>query len=229
MFEKIKENFLELLFPRACLGCQREKSWLCQDCKAIIDISRFHQKFPNPELNDLYSATQFQGPLLKKLIHKFKYEPLVKELAQPLSSLICDHFQLLDIPPVFLGGRTNFVLVPIPLEKKRLKWRGFNQAEEIARHLSKFLNMPLLDNVLVKNRTTLPQVKLRAEERKQNILGAFACQNKHKIKGRNILLVDDIYTTGSTMKEAARVLKKSGAQKVIGVVVARAAPGQDNI
>ena len=227
MFKKIKNIFFELFFPKSCLGCSQEGSWLCLDCKAVIDVSRFHQRFRNADLDDLYFAADYQSPLLKNLVRKFKYEPPAKELAQPLSSLICDHFQLLEVPPVFLSERINFALIPIPLEKRRLRRRGFNQAKEIAKRLSKFLNLTILDDVLIKKRATPSQVELTAEERKQNPLGAFGCQNRQKIREKNILLVDDIYTTGSTMKEAARVLKKSGAKKVIGIVIARAAPEQD--
>ena len=222
MFKKIKNIFFELFFPKSCLGCSQEGSWLCLDCKAVIDVSRFHQRFRNADLDDLYFAADYQSPLLKNLVRKFKYEPPVKELAQPLSSLICDHFQLLEALPVFL----NFVLIPIPLEKRKLRRRGFNQAKEIAKRLSRFLNLPLLDDVLIKKRATPSQVELTAEERRQNPLGVFGCQNEQKIREKNILLVDDIYTTGSTMKEVARLLKKSGAKKVIGIVIARAAPKQ---
>ena len=192
-------------------------SYFCEDCQATLEISGLHQKTQLEELSDLYFAIDYQKSLIKSLIHHFKYQPLIKELAKPLASLIIEHFQLLDQKPNF----ADFVLIPVPLEKKKLKWRGFNQAEEIAKQLSKFFKIPLINDVLIKIKETLPQVELSDRERKENIKGAFACPAPEKIQGRKILLVDDIYTTGSTMAECAKVLKKAGAKEIIGIVVAR--------
>ena len=213
----IKDFFLDLLFPKSCFGCQREGSYLCQDCLATLEVERTHQKYSPENLADLYFAIPYQKPLIKNLILHFKYEPLIKELAKNLASLIIEHFQLLDNKPNF----RDFILIPVPLEKRRLKWRGFNQAEEIAKELSKFLNLEVLNNVLIKIKETLPQVELSDKERKENIKGAFEVKGRELIKNRKILLVDDIYTTGSTMAECSRVLKNAGAKKVIGIVIAR--------
>lgn len=229
MRKKIKNLFLNLLFPKFCFGCHREGCYLCQDCKSILELSDFHQILKTEELDDLYFSTEYKNPLLKNLIQNFKYQPFIKELSLSLSSLIIEHFQLLDNPPLFYREKSNFILTPVPLEKRRLRWRGFNQAEEIAKKLSEFLEIPLVNDILIKKRETLPQVKLSNEERKENVSKAFYCRNQEKIKGKNILLVDDIYTTGSTMREAAKVLKTSGAKKIIGIVIARAKPGQDSV
>ena len=207
------------------MNCQREGSFLCEDCQAILDISSSHQEFQTENLSDLYYPLEYKNPLIKNLIKRFKYEPLVKELAKDLASLIIAHFQLLDPPPNFGGG--DYVLVPVPLEKRKLKWRGFNQSEEIGKEISKFLNIPLINDILFKIKETLPQVELSEKEREENIKGVFIIRNRKKISGKKILLVDDVYTTGSTMKECAQILKKAGAKEVIGIVIARAAPGQD--
>ena len=221
-------NFLlDLFFPRFCLSCQKEGSYLCQDCQATLEISRFHQQYSTQNLRDLYFALNYQSPLIKNLIQKFKYQPFVKELAFNLASLIIEHFQLLDNPPPFYGGEKNFILIAVPLEKRKLKWRGFNQAEEIAKELSFFLKIPLISDCLIKTKDTIAQVELKAEARKENIKGVFLVKNKDLIKEKKILLVDDVYTTGSTMEEAARVLKEAKAKEIIGIVVARAKPGQD--
>jgi len=221
---QIKIFFLEIFFPKFCLGCQREGDYLCPDCKATLEISEIHQSPPAGGLKDLYFALDYQKPLIKKSVKLFKYEPFVKELAKPLSSLIIEHFLLLEKQPDF----GDFILIPIPLEKKKMKWRGFNQAEEIGKELSKFLKIPLLNNILLKTRETLPQVELTGKERKENMKGAFLVQNNDLIKNKKILLVDDIYTTGSTMKEAARVLKEAGGKEIIGIAVARASPEDDS-
>jgi ComF family protein len=229
MKEKFRNLLLNLLFPKQCFGCQKEGNYLCRDCKSVIGPSGFHKKYKTEFIEDLYFATNYKNPLVKRLITHFKYEPFVKKLSVPLSSLIIEHFQLIENNQILFGNKKDSVLIPIPLEKKKLRWRGFNQAEEIAKEISSFLKVPLFNDILIKKRKTPPQVKLAEKERRENLKGVFYCQNKNKISNKNILLVDDVYTTGSTMKECARVLKKAGSKKVLGVVIARAEPKEDAI
>jgi len=217
MWKRIKNFLINLLFPKYCLGCQREGDYLCEDCQATLEISSIHQKADLEELSDLYFAADYQKPLIQNVIQQFKYEPFIKELAKSLSSLIIEHFQLLDNKPDF----TDFILIPAPLAKRRQRWRGFNQAEEISLNLAEFWKIPLLNGTLFKIKNTLPQVELSDEERKESIKGAFICKSPEKIKGKKILLVDDVFTTGSTMTECARILKVSGAREIVGIVVAR--------
>lgn len=252
--EKIKNFILDLFFPKFCFNCQKEGNYLCPDCQSLLEISQYQyclcqkpqrlfqggkcQTCHSKKLNGLYFATSYQNSLVKELVQKFKYKPFIKELAKTLSTLIITHFQLLDNKPNFfypvspsdLGRRsngTNFILLPIPLNEKRRRWRGFNQAEEIAKELAKFLKLPVLENVLGKIKSTLPQVELTVEARKENVKNSFLVKNNEAILNKKILLVDDVYTTGSTMEEAARVLKGAGAKEVWGIVAARAQPGED--
>jgi len=139
------------------------------------------------------------------------------------------HFQLLNNKPDFFypvrdrrsSNGADFLLIPVPLAKRRIRWRGFNQAEEIAKNLAEYLEIPLINDVLIKTKETLPQIDLAEEARKENIKGAFLIKNEEKIKGKKILLIDDVYTTGSTLEESSRILKKAGAREVWGAVVAR--------
>ena len=229
MQEKFKKLFLDLFFPKFCLGCQKEGDYLCEDCRAVLEILSSHQPYETKYLQDLYFASDYQNFLLQKIIKKYKYPPFLKELSLPLASFIIDHFQLLDKPPIFLKEKKDFILIPIPLARKRMKWRGFNQAEEIAKHLANFLNLPMVNNLLVKTKSTSPQVELSEKERKENLKGAFFCRSPELIKEKKILLVDDIYTTGTTMEEAAKILKEARAKEVIGIVVARAKMGSDKL
>ena len=226
---KIKSFIIDILFPQFCFSCGREGEYLCEDCQATLEISGFHQKYPTQNLQDLYFAINYQNPLIKKLIQKFKYTPFVKELAKTFSSLIITHFQLMDNKPDFFypvrdrrsSNGAGFVIMPVPLEKRKLRWRGFNQTKELAKELSQFLKIPLIDDVLIKIKETHPQVELSDELRKENIKGVFSCQNSEKIRGRKILLIDDVYTTGSTMEECAKILKTAGTKEIIGIVIAR--------
>lgn len=224
MWKNIKNLIIDSLFPKNCFGCRKEGSLLCEDCKSLLDISGFHRNFKTKNLGDLYFAAEYGNSLVGDLIRKFKYEPFVKDLAPALSSLIIDHLRLLEEKVDF----SNFILIPVPLENKKLKWRGFNQAEEIARELSKFLKIPLSSGILTKKKQTRPQVELSGEERKNNTKEAFELKDGSKVPGRKILLVDDVYTTGSTMEECAKVLKASGAGKIIGIAIARANPAKDS-
>ncbi len=248
MKSKTKEFFLNLFFPRFCLGCKREETYLCEDCKSTLEILE-HQyclcnknplRLPSPphlsigkrnragkckrcyskKLSGLYFALSYQEKsLTKKLIRQFKYPPYIKELAKPLSSLIIEHFLLLnkDLKQIFQGG----LLTPVPLTKRKLKKRGFNQAEEIAKELSRVLKIPLISNNLIKTKETLPQVNLSEKERKENLKNAFFCESPVLIRQKKIFLIDDVYTTGSTMEEAAKTLKQSGAKEIWGIAVTR--------
>jgi len=224
-WEKVKNFLLDLLFPKFCFGCQREGTFLCQDCLSTIEIFRFHKKLKTKFLDDLFVATEYKNAIVKKMILSFKYDPFVKELKKDLANLIKVHFQLLDEKFDF----SDFVLIPIPLDKKRLRWRGFNQAQEIGKELANFFKIPLISDCLVKKKSTLPQAELSEKERRENLKGVFQVQNEEKIKNKKILLVDDVFTTGTTLSEAAKILKNSGAKKVIGLVVAIAKPDEDKL
>jgi ComF family protein len=222
---QIQKVVLDSIFPKFCLGCEKEGSYLCEDCFSLINLFTFHQKFKGKYLNDLYFPVNYEGFLVKKLIQTFKYPPLVRDLKKEISLLIFAHFLLLDKFPNF----SNFVLIPIPLSKNKLKWRGFNQSEEITKELAENLKIPLIKDCLVKIKETKDQIELSEKEREENVRGAFFVKNKEEIVGKNVLLVDDVFTTGATMEEAARVLKEAGAKKIVGIVVAKASPGQDKL
>lgn len=231
----IKEFILDLLFPKFCISCGKEGSYLCQDCFSLIDIlERQYCPFcPQPKvvldgktcnfckrsksLNGLYCAASYNNFIVKKLINQFKYEPYIKELSKPLSSLIVVHLINLDKVENF----QDYILVPIPLHKKKLKKRGFNQAGEIAKELSENLKIPVFNDALIKIKQTPAQVELKKEEREENIKGVFLCQKPELVVGKKIFLIDDIFTTGSTMEQGARLLKEAGAKEVWGIVVAR--------
>src|SRR5581483_3562989 len=233
--QEVEHFLLELLFPSFCLGCKKEGTFLCHDCRATLDIAEYNYCLCNKnptrlvlaagrpkgkcsrcndkKLAGLYFALPYQEKLLtRKLIYQCKYPPYIKSLAPTLASLIIEHLVLTKQNTESIWQNT--VLIPVPLEKKKLKSRGYNQAEELAKELAKVLQVPVVSDVLVKTKSTLPQMKLSAAERQENLIGAFAIKNALDIKCKKIFLVDDVYTTGSTMEECARVLKESGAKSV---------------
>ena len=241
MLKEIRDFVLDLLFPRFCLGCGVEGTYLCEDCKATLEISEHKyclcdknalrlptndkrgkcRKCSSRKLSGLYSVLSYKEKLLtKKLIHFFKYPPYyAKELSVPLASLIVDHIRLLENDPKLFFKES--ILIPVPLDRKKMKQRNYNQAEELAKEISKITSVPFLNDVLIKTKTTPSQMELSEEERRENLKNAFFCKNPDKIKKKKIFLIDDVYTTGSTLEECANVLKKSGAKEVWGIVVAR--------
>jgi len=222
----ISSFLLNLFFPRFCINCQKEGNYLCQDCLSLIDFLPYWP-YQSGNLKGVFSAVPYNNFIIKKLLSQFKYEPYIKELAKPLAFLIIHRLQTIENPlPPFskiVGGRPshNFILAPVPLTKKRQRKRGFNQAEEIAKKLSSFLEISLISDCLIKIKETIPQVELTAEERKENIKGTFLIKNGGLVKDKKILLVDDVFTTGSTMEECAQTLKEAGAKEVWGITAAR--------
>ena len=238
--DKSKNFLLDLIFPKFCLGCQKEGTYLCDDCRTLLDISEFSyclcgqkpQRLPpdqptgkcsrcqNKNLSGLYFALPYkEKTLTRKLIHQFKYEPYLKDLAKTLASLLIEHF-------VLSGKNTNeiwnnSVLIPIPLDKDKLKLRGYNQSEELAKELSKVLQIPMVSDNLTKIKFTKPQMELTKVEREKNLENAFTIKNPNELIGKKVFLVDDVYTTGSTMNECAKILKEAGIKTVWGICLAR--------
>lgn len=233
----LKKFLFDTVFPQFCLRCGREGGLVCKDCLGLIEIADYQYcpfcNFPNRvigkgkcpshqkmKLNGLFSATSYKDALVKKLIGHFKYKPYLKTLAQPLSSLIIAHFLLTENKTIF-QQKENSLFVPVPLIPGKEKERGFNQAALLAEELSRFFEMPVLNKNLSKIKKTPSQTGLKRKEREKNIQGAFAVKNAQPIAGKRIFLVDDIFTTGATMEECAKVLKEAGGREVWGIAVAR--------
>jgi ComF family protein len=113
-------------------------------------------------------------------------------------------------------------LVPVPLHPKRKKRRGFNQAQAIAEELEKIKGIQVAKGILVKVKNVPAQTSLEAEDREKNVIGAFRVSKKVHAKGKRLLLIDDVYTTGATIRECSRVLKKAGAKEVKAITIAQA-------
>ncbi|MCX6763066.1 MAG: ComF family protein [Candidatus Moranbacteria bacterium] len=203
----------KLLDFQVCPVCEdilTEKGCLCSACHA----SR------KSNLDSLVSAVFYKDPLIKHLIHNLKYR-FVSDISKPLAKLISRALIQNDIAlPDFL--------IPVPLHPRRLRWRGFNQSLLLASHISEELapltGVEILD-VLERTKFNRPQMQIKNYQQRlqnmHNIFGLHKDINKNIIRNKNLLLVDDIATTGATLEECAKVLKSAGAKKVFAVVVAR--------
>ncbi len=181
----------------------RSRNHLCGDC--IKKTYRFDRA---------RSATFYRGKV-KETIKRFKFLKM-PELARPLARIT------VASEVVKSALREADTLVPVPLHKARLNQRGFNQSLLLARELSRATGLKLLEHTLRRTRHTLPQVGLGKKERRRNVKGAFEVRNPGDVKDKSIVLVDDVFTTGNTLNECSRVLKKAGAGQVIAVTVSRA-------
>jgi len=222
----IFKAFLDVLFPSKCVGCGAKNEIFCQNCLELLPYpENYPWNTPNtPNTRGrssglIFAATSYKDESVKKAIRMFKYHG-IKILAKPLAELILkrtknDLSKLIKNPDIA-------ALIPIPLSKKRLRQRGYNQSELLGQFLSDKLSIKMETNVLYKIKETISQVEIKdREKRLKNLQGAFKVKNPELIKNKIVILVDDISTTGATLNEAKQVLMQAGAKKVIGLVVAK--------
>lgn len=168
-----------------------------------------------PHFDSARAHFLYEGPI-RDLIHSFKYNQQT-HLRYPLALLALEGIS------GFLTDQEPHLIIPVPLHRSRLRQRGFNQAVLLGRVLSSRLSLPILPDALIRTRPTEPQIELSAAERRLNVKGAFTVNMPDCIAGKRILLLDDVMTTGSTMDECAKELKKAGAAVAIAATVARTA------
>jgi ComF family protein len=236
----LADRLLDILFPPLCHGCRtpvsgsgelhicpacREKipfagSPLCTVCgipfatEGGVDHRCGDCISAPPPFASARAAGRFEG-LLPDLIHRFKYDHRT-HLRRPLGLLTAERLD------PYRREIAADLLVPVPLHRKRLRDRGFNQAVLLGSILAKKWGIPLVADILSRDRWTEPQIALTAAERPGNVRGAFSAPGAADIRGRTIILVDDVCTTGSTLAECARTLLRAGAGRVHAVTVARA-------
>jgi ComF family protein len=151
-------------------------------------------------------------------ISRLKYGGLTR-LARPLGNLLAEY----QDPDFKLSE--NDLVIPVPLHTRRLRERGFNQSLLLARQVSRRRSIPLNFTALQRARQTQPQTQLSGPERRKNVRGAFEVRKREAVKGKRILLIDDVFTTGATVQECAYVLREAGATEVQVLTLARVALG----
>lgn len=235
------DGLINMLLPKSCAVCRKKlndnaiDSLICQDCWGKIKNSappfctrcgRHIDKSSNIKIcprcrrNDLtfdraFSPCLYDG-VLKELIHKFKYQNK-DYLGRSLSRLMIDFIRDYELPVGFINA-----VIPIPLHERKMREREFNQSLVLGEAIAKEFNIELLDDGLCRVKDTASQADLADKERWANIKDCFAVdmKNRNKLKGRNLLLVDDILTTGATCSEAASTLKNAGAGVVFVLTLA---------
>lgn len=239
----LKDFILDLIFPRHCLGCgillgNECKSYVCPGCLKKIPLANgFACAFCRSPvkagktcvycakdhfLDRLLVVTSYDYPLVEKIIKTIKYR-FVKSLVNEVADVMINY---LKKKSVVLQNYEFDSLVAVPLHRRRLNWRGFNQSEIAAEKIAGYLGIPLIKNVLKRSWENKPQTEMPdRNSRIKNVQNLFlyTAKEKNKIEqmGKTVLLVDDISTTGSTLNDCARALKEGGAEEVIGLVFAR--------
>jgi ComF family protein len=185
---------------------------LCPDCKP----------HPRPALDGARSVFFHHGPARRAVVG-YKFEGY-HELAGPLAGYLARRFLNERARPHHLPLEEVAAVVPVVLHPARRAWRGFDQAGLLSAELARAVDKPLWPDVLARVRNTPPQLRLSPAQREDNIRGAFEARKPWKLKGASVLIVDDVYTTGATLREAARALKRGGAAAVYALTLTRATP-----
>ena len=225
------KQFIDFLFPRTCFCCNSriENGIICKICESDLneiqniclkcgaDQQKNNCRFCKNNdfiFDEARSIFQF-GKNLQILIHELKYNEMIK-VSGLLGKFAADylqrnnHFSKIDM------------IAPVPLHKVRKRDRGFNQAELLSKEISERMNWKHTPDLILRNRFTQTQTKLGREDRHRNVSGAFTLNIKYDIKNKNILIVDDVFTTGATVNSLSTILKDNEAGNVFVLTIARA-------
>ncbi len=222
--EKITEFLLDIMFPKKCVSCGKFDTLFCEKCRAkILFLKTQNCPFCNKitvrgrvcpscksSLTGVYVAAHYEEPL-KTAIHTYKYE-FIKALKDDLADIAWPYLN--DFPQ-------KTILTCVPSNPKRLAWRGYNQAEELARILAAHTGMRFYPNLLKRTKYKTPQTQLNRKERFKNVEKSFAAGKKMDLSGAQVMIVDDLVTSGATLDACAHEIRKMGATRVWGFVLAR--------
>jgi ComF family protein len=237
---------IDWLYPPRCRACAgrifgRDDEYFCRACWAKIDLighplcTTCGRPFPDTGGDDHSCGTCLERPPqflqarswacyprqelaehpLRQAVQKFKYGRRVS-LGKPLGRLLARGCRQ------FVNAWDADLILAVPLHSKRLRWRGFNQSVLLARQLSRAYGIAMDPMLLRRVKETPPQTQLNEEERRRNVRGVFALAHGRSVAGKRILLVDDVYTSGATVNECSRALKRNGAKWVYVLTLARA-------
>jgi ComF family protein len=232
----LKDFVLDLIFPKECLGCHQEGTYLCNNCFDKISINKdnyctfckqaigFNQICQacqsQTKLKNVFVIADYNNTILQDLLHSFKYK-LVEGISDNLAMLVKEYLKQNKVFLLNNINDDNTVLVPVPLHKKRFLKRGFNQSYLLAKEIEKHFEIKIID-LLKRKINTSSQVNMTRQERLVNLKDAFDLESAIELdKNKNIILVDDVITTGSTLNECAYVLNSAGFENIYALVIAQ--------
>jgi ComF family protein len=211
------KSIKNILFPEEhiCSFCRENMakplSYICPSCMELVEVLNREVNLNLPHVEKVYYSVLYNR-FIREKVHAFKFQGKTY-LYKPFGEILIDTIEANGLKSKIEA----IIFVPIHRRKKAL--RGYNQSELLAFYVAKALNMPLLKGHLIKTKWTFEQNKLGKIERKINLKDSFKAVNIEDFKGKEILLIDDIITTGATMEECAKVLVENGAKKVYGLAL----------
>lgn len=210
------EFVLNFLFPPACSVCGKiDKNWLCPNCQRRV------------ERLEKSCVVEMENKKYEKMLYLFQYESLVRKLILRYKFSNKAYLNHFFANVISQNEKTKELLkaydmiIPVPMHRKKMQKRGYNQTELVANELEKSLGIVAKKDILKKVVNTTTQSKLGGKARQSNIQHAFFIQNDMEIEDKKIILLDDIYTTGATSEECSRVLKEAGAKEILVLVLAK--------
>ncbi len=209
------EKILNILFPKMCLNCGKQgEGYLCSSCFLKSNFKFKIIPVKNKHYNYLIYLGKYKNEIRRKMLDfKFYNKAFINEYFLEFllkNKNICAFLKNFDL------------IIPVPMFKTKKLKRGYNQTELLGKNLSKKLELEYLEDVLVKIKENRTQSLVLKNERKQNVKNVFKIENPFYIKNKKIILVDDIYTTGATIDECTKLLKKSGVKEILVLVIAKA-------
>ena len=226
--KRLQVGVVDFFFPRQCVGCGKVGDFICVSCSKHLHrlILPLCQKCGKPEPSGVYcpecwkkqssvdvirSVFIFEGTI-RSAVHALKYQNLYA-ISGCLGELMARYYKEY--------GLTGDFLLPVPLHEKRTRDRGYNQSELLAREISKIIHVPVKQRLITRVKDTKPQARTSvAEERRKNVDSAFLCKN-NEVAGKNIVVIDDVCTSGATLEACATALKTAGAKHITGFTLAR--------
>jgi competence protein ComFC len=225
---RLVELAVDSFFPRRCVGCGKVGGFLCPECLGRLPrlIPPFCPRCGRPQASGIVCPSCWQRPteidgirspfrfdeVIRKAIHELKYRNL-KAISPCLAELLADYLKENPLP--------GEALIGVPLHPRRLRERGYNQSGLVAAELGKRIGLPVIEDCLIRVKQAQPQVKaVDVEERRRNVADAFVCRDE-RVSGKQIILIDDVCTSGATLESCAAALKNKGAKSVWGLTLAR--------
>jgi len=225
---KLIELAVDSFFPRRCVGCGKAGGFLCRECLGKLPrlVPPLCPRCGRPQASGIVCPscrkrqTEIDGvrspfrfdEVVREAIHQLKYRNL-KAISPCLAELLADYLRSNPLP--------GEALVCVPLHPRRLRERGYNQCSLLARELGRRIDLPVIEDCLIRVKQAQPQVRaVDVEERRRNVADAFVCCDE-KVSGKQIILIDDVCTSGATLESCAAALKNKGATSVWGLTLAR--------
>lgn len=220
-----------LIYPELCIFCRRpverglDYAYICKECLKDLPLLEFDPCLRHPECPEnmeIRGLGIFRYESIRETIFLFKYHGF-RKYGDILGGLMAEHIIKNDMQALL----TADVIMPVPLWREKETARGFNQAALMAEKVSEATGIPMERDALIRIRNTAPQSSLGLRQRRENIRSAFKVTDEDKVRGRRIILLDDIYTTGSTIKECAKNLYAMGAREVMFIALASGGTWKD--